>query len=190
MLFVKYKQGLHLEKFVYEKHIVFWFFFTNLNVREYIIYQNKRKLECIANVHTLTILRDMWCLEDILCYTSGWVGEVFGGWVILVLCWDIAVRCCGVLAAAVWGDGTWNYQDTKSKMSSLQVFHRVYRLERKSVMLVFSTPLMNWADLSLSSPPPPSSRSKCAVYTTVCGCGGWGVGEGCWIVLKTILLGV
>jgi hypothetical protein len=42
----------------------------------------------------------------------------------------------------------WNgphiYEDTKSKMSSLLMFNRVYnRLEIQSVMLVFSTPLVN-----------------------------------------------
>jgi hypothetical protein len=38
-----------------------------------------------------------------------------------------------------------NYKDTKSEMSSLLVFNRVYRQEihTPSVMLVFSTPLVN-----------------------------------------------
>ena len=35
------------------------------------------------------------------------------------------------------------YKDTKPKKSSLLVFNRVYRLEIQSVMLVFSTPLVN-----------------------------------------------
>ncbi len=36
-----------------------------------------------------------------------------------------------------------SYNDTKPKMSSLLVFNGVYRVERHSVMLVFSTPLVN-----------------------------------------------
>jgi hypothetical protein len=36
-----------------------------------------------------------------------------------------------------------NYKDTKPIMSSLLVFNRVYRLEIQSIMLVFSTPLVN-----------------------------------------------
>ncbi len=45
-------------------------------------------------------------------------------------------------------------------MSSLLVFNRVYKLEIQSVMLVFSTPLMNYsAPLTFSlvhlTPPPP-----------------------------------
>jgi hypothetical protein len=39
--------------------------------------------------------------------------------------------------------GTNNYKDTKPWMSSLLVFNTVYRLETQSVMLVFSTPLVN-----------------------------------------------
>jgi hypothetical protein len=35
------------------------------------------------------------------------------------------------------------YEDTKPLMSALLVFKRVYRLEIQSVMLVFSTPLVN-----------------------------------------------
>jgi hypothetical protein len=42
-------------------------------------------------------------------------------------------------------------------MSSLLVFNRVYRLEMLSVMLVFSTPLVNCclSTFSLTSPTPP-----------------------------------
>ncbi len=43
-------------------------------------------------------------------------------------------------------------------MSSLMVFNRFHRLEIQSVLLVFSTPLVNWRHLNLltgSSPPPP-----------------------------------
>jgi hypothetical protein len=36
-----------------------------------------------------------------------------------------------------------NYKDTKNLMSSFLVFNRVYRLEIQSVMLVFSTPLVD-----------------------------------------------
>jgi hypothetical protein len=50
-------------------------------------------------------------------------------------------------------------------MSSLLVFDRVYRLEIQSVMLVFSTPLVNYNALLTFSlvhltptPPPPSSH--------------------------------
>jgi hypothetical protein len=35
------------------------------------------------------------------------------------------------------------YKDAKPYMSSLLMFYRVYRLEMKSVMLVFSTPFVN-----------------------------------------------
>jgi hypothetical protein len=35
------------------------------------------------------------------------------------------------------------YEDTKPQMSSLLMFKRVYKLEILSVMLVFSTPLVN-----------------------------------------------
>jgi hypothetical protein len=61
-------------------------------------------------------------------------------------------------------------------MSSLLVFNIVYRLEIKSVMLVFSTPHVNCcpSTFSLTSPtPPPPSQSK--YIKTVCGCGGGGV---------------
>jgi hypothetical protein len=161
MLFVKYKQGIHLEKFVYEKHIVFWFFFYKFKCTRiyHLPTQEKTRMHCeCAHTHYTT-----WHVMprgySMLYSTSGWVGEVFGGGVILVLCWDVAVLC-GVLAAVVWGDGTWNYKDTKSKMSSLQVFNRVYRLEIQSVMLVFSTPLVNCCPSTFSriSPqlfPPP-----------------------------------
>jgi hypothetical protein len=62
-------------------------------------------------------------------------------------------------------------------MSSLLVFNRVYRLEIQSVMLVFSTPLMNWADLSLTSPFPPF-QSKRTVDTDSVWLWGVGVGGG------------
>ena len=50
-----------------------------------------------------------------------------------------------------------NYKDTKPLMSSLLVFDRVYRLEIQSVMLVFSTPLVNLrlSNLLTGSPPHP-----------------------------------
>ncbi len=102
---MKYKQRLHIEKFGYgnvfstfQQRKMSFEFFTILNVREYIIYQNKRKLECIAHVHIFTILRDMWCLEDILCYTWCWVGEVFGGMsdlgFVLGYCCALWGSCC------------------------------------------------------------------------------------------------
>jgi hypothetical protein len=40
-----------------------------------------------------------------------------------------------------------NYKDTKTQMSSLRVFNRVYRLEILSVMLVFSTQLCELAPI-------------------------------------------
>jgi hypothetical protein len=47
-------------------------------------------------------------------------------------------------------------------MSSLLVFHRVYRLDIQSVMLVFSTPLVNCcvSTFSLTTPTPPPSQSE------------------------------
>jgi hypothetical protein len=54
-------------------------------------------------------------------------------------------------------------------MSSLLVFHRIYRLEILSIMLVFSTALGNCcpSTFSLSSPTPPPfpKYSKHTVYT-------------------------
>jgi hypothetical protein len=62
------------------------------------------------------------------------------------------------------------YKDTKSLMSSLLVFNRVYRLEIKSVMLVFSTPLT----FSLVYPPP----SPSFLYEQCVTAGGGGVIRG------------
>ncbi len=47
-------------------------------------------------------------------------------------------------------------------MSSLLVFNRVYKLEIQSVMLVFSTPLVNCcpSTFSLISPTPPPFSKK------------------------------
>jgi hypothetical protein len=74
-------------------------------------------------------------------------------------------------------EGTMKTQNPK--MSSLLVFSRVYRLEIQSVMVVFSTPLVNCSPstFSLTSPTPPS-QSKRTVTQTVCGCDcrGWGRG--------------
>ena len=53
-------------------------------------------------------------------------------------------------------------------MSSLLVFNRVYRLEIQSVMLVFSTTLVNCCPSNLLSElpqPSPTSQSKRTVYT-------------------------
>ncbi len=74
-----------------------------------------------------------------------------------------------------------NYIDTKPYMSSLLVLYRVYRLEIQSVMLVFSTPLVNQCPSTIfsSSPHPPSPLScvnKCSVYVTEGG-RGWGYVE-------------
>ncbi len=63
-------------------------------------------------------------------------------------------------------------------MSSLLMFNRVYRLEIQSVMLVFSTPLLNCcpSTYSLTSPtPPPLPKVNVQYIQTVCGCGGGGV---------------
>jgi hypothetical protein len=62
-------------------------------------------------------------------------------------------------------------------MLSLVVFNRVYRLDIQSVMLVFSTPLVNCcpSTFSLTSPiltPLPKVNVQC--IQTVCGVGGGG----------------
>jgi hypothetical protein len=68
-------------------------------------------------------------------------------------------------------------------MSSLLVFIRVYRLEIQSVILVFSTPLVNHCPSNLLTsspprPPPPPLPSLCEkvqVYVFIqCVTGGWG----------------
>ncbi len=70
-------------------------------------------------------------------------------------------------------------------MSSLLVFNGVYRLEIQSVMLVFSTPLVNCChstfSLTSSPPLPPPSQSQRTVYTdSLClWGGGWGGVELC-----------
>ncbi len=63
-------------------------------------------------------------------------------------------------------------------MSSSLMFNRVYRLEIQPVMLVYSTPLVNYcpSTFSLISPTPPlfpKYRIYCIIQT-VCGCGGGG----------------
>jgi hypothetical protein len=63
-------------------------------------------------------------------------------------------------------------------MSSLLVFKRVYRLEIQSVMLVFSTPLVNCcpSTFSLTSPsPPPFPKVNVQFIQTVIGWVGGGV---------------
>ncbi len=65
------------------------------------------------------------------------------------------------------------------KRSSSLVFNRVYRLEIQSLMLVFSTPLVNCCPFYfLSDLPHPSPLPKVNVQyiQAVCGCGGWGGG--------------
>ncbi len=60
-------------------------------------------------------------------------------------------------------------------MSSLLVFNRVYVLEIQSVMLVFSTPLVNCcpSTFCLTSPtPPPLPKVNAQYIQTVCCCGG------------------
>ncbi len=71
-------------------------------------------------------------------------------------------------------------KDTKPLMSSLLVFNRDYRREIQSVMLVFSTPLVNHclSNLLIGSPPPPfpfsvSISTGLCIYT-VCNRGGGG----------------
>ncbi len=52
----------------------------------------------------------------------------------------------GVFAVSLsvsWDHRPNNYKDTKPSISSLLVFNRVYRLAIQSIMLVFSTPLVN-----------------------------------------------
>jgi hypothetical protein len=67
-------------------------------------------------------------------------------------------------------------------MSSLLVFNKVYRLEKQSVMLIFSTQLCELLPFlpylfKTSLPPPPylCEYVYCAVYTTVCKWGKYGV---------------
>jgi hypothetical protein len=62
------------------------------------------------------------------------------------------------------------------------VFNRVYRLEIQSVMMVFTTPLVNCcpSTFSLTSPTPtllPKVNVQC--IQTVCGYGGGGGRGGC-----------
>jgi hypothetical protein len=65
-------------------------------------------------------------------------------------------------------------------MSSLLVFNRVYRLETQSVMLVFSTPLVNYCPFifSLTSPTPPPFLKVNAQYIRQCVAVGGGGGGG------------
>ncbi len=76
-----------------------------------------------------------------------------------------------------------NYKDTK--LLSLLVFNKVYRLEIQSVMLVFSTQLCELLPLYLlsgsPSPPIPPSQSQHTVYTDSVWLRG---GRGCWVVLE------
>ncbi len=72
-----------------------------------------------------------------------------------------------------------NYNDIKPKRSSLLAFNRVYRLEIQSIMLVFSTPLVNHCPSNLltgSAPPPLLIRKGLCIYTV---CNGGGEGSGC-----------
>jgi hypothetical protein len=67
-------------------------------------------------------------------------------------------------------------------MSSLLLFHGVYRLEIQSVMLVFSIQLFCellplYPSLWFTSPLSPSSRSPSTVNTDSVWLGGGGVGE-------------
>jgi hypothetical protein len=60
-------------------------------------------------------------------------------------------------------------------------FNRVYRVEIKSVMLIFSAPLVNYcpSTFSLTSPTPPPPLPKVNVLYSIyrqCGCGGMGGG--------------
>ncbi len=65
-------------------------------------------------------------------------------------------------------------------MSSLLVFNRVCRLEIQSIMLVFSTQLVNFCPSNLlsASPPqplPPFPKSKYRIYRQRVAGRGWGV---------------
>jgi hypothetical protein len=59
--------------------------------------------------------------------------------------------------------GRRNYKDTKPEMSSLLVFDKFYRLEIQSVMLVFSTPLVNCCPSTFSLTLTPSPLPKIIV---------------------------
>ncbi len=69
-----------------------------------------------------------------------------------------------------------------------QVFIRVCRLEKHSVMLVFQPSFVNYCPSNLLSgshplPPPPFSVSKYSIYRQCVS----GRGLGCWVLLETIL---
>jgi hypothetical protein len=78
--------------------------------------------------------------------------------------------------------------DEGTIMSSLLVFYRVYRLEVQSVMLVFSTPLVNCCPSTFSLIPPPLPPfSKLTYSVRLWGGGGGGGGEVLSCVVEHIL---
>ncbi len=112
-----------------------------------------------------------------------------------------------------WGPGEWvgvghgliNYIDTKAKCRHLKKFTcgqmciRVYRLERQSVMLVFSTQLCellycpsNLLSVQLSPPLPPFPVSKYSIYRQCIAGRGWGllnpVGDHILVKFNTLYL--
>ena len=60
-------------------------------------------------------------------------------------------------------------------MLSLLVFHRVYRLEIQSVMLVFLTGFVNYCHSNLLLVSSPPCVNKYTVYTSTVCKGGYGV---------------
>jgi hypothetical protein len=63
------------------------------------------------------------------------------------------------------------HKDANLQMSSLLVFNRVYRLELQSVVLVFSTPLVNYRSAPLTFSLvhlPPHPLSLCEKYRGTC----------------------
>jgi hypothetical protein len=86
-----------------------------------------------------------------------------------------------------WTKGTIKPQNPKCR---LYWFDSVYRLEIQSVMLVFSTPLVNYCPFtfSLTSPTPPLLYKINVQYMpTVC---GWGGGGGVELCCKPYSAGV
>ncbi len=82
-----------------------------------------------------------------------------------------------------------NYKDTKTKCRLYWCLIEFYRLEIRSVMLVYSTQLCELLQLLpsvwLTFPTPsPFPKSRYIIYSQCVAGRGWG--EGCWVVMETI----